>query len=985
MKILVVSAGDATNLSIENVIKEFILRKHHVEVYARFADYKSIRMFNDLLIPVHPVKELTEKIIASFDIAFCGTDAMDFLRFADIYIFAYNFIFNGWASDGADFMFTLSKDRNMRYKEDCATMPIGVPKNDIPKTDEVKKQFLYIDAGHIPFGRKGKEQVAEMLLNICNSFPDYRLVVKPRWLLDDMQNLTHPNYNHIYRILDELTGGNLPENLVLLEEHLNLQTLIDESITVITTSISCYLDAALRGKGVLVVSGLDNEDQCDMRINVSLRREYAFASDAGCLVDYQQITRYLPQGIMCSEEHLNRLLSYRQGASSRIVDVVEYVYETFLKHGKYPRIQEYDYESYKTDIEDDAHINLNILKYKRMKNAVINLSRIFDSIDAEIDWSDYYKTLEEIYQTFPLDNNGYQSLVAQMIDRDKKFRIKEGKKLMTDSINQSFLLQALYDTNQEIDILRIPPEEICCSGPYYYYLGKIYEKDKEPLGAIHYYYLFLKEAINRSFIKYPQEKTWGIRTAYICIARTYDGENMSPEEFAEIYVQLHEKCLENCIPYRERKRLYHSAVSASRKLYEKGNYELAVQCSIRCMEQSNIFNEDRRLVRTLQQENSRILHSISYRIGSFITWLPRKVRKGMQGIKVEGVVNFCKHEFFNVKNIFISKTTHVFTIWNVFYNKVMKGYQLYADIIYKYGENARLYLSAQANGDVYIHGMCFESYTKKRPNTIPIFGVWETSGGKVSSLFEIRNVEIFSLEELKDLYNLLMFDSQANCKIEHMHFHVVYRHIAFLMYIEGIHGFNLFSQTLAYLNIESKQLTKPKFTNDFEIIKKIFDDNGIIPGKTVLLVPYAKSVLPINRLFWNKLAHKLMDCGVSVCTNTAGSMETPIEGTSGVFIPYQISVPFLEMAGATIGLRSGFQDVTSTAKCLKITLYPENNYKRSLVWSTNESYNLTNMYNQSNQIDLIYSYENEEVILQEIVDRVVASIENCADLKVFYN
>lgn len=982
MKILVVSAADATNLSIENVIKEFIRRGHYIEIFAQFTDYKSIRMFKELSIPIRPVAELTEKVISQFDIAFCGTDAMNILRFANIYIFTYNFIFNGWASAGADFMFTLSKDRQMRYKEDCATMPIGVPKNDTPKTVDVKKQFLYIDAGHIPFGRKGKEQVAEMLLNICHSFPEYKLVVKPRWLLDDMQNLTHSNYDHIYRILDELTDGNLPDNLVLLDEHLDLQMLIDESITVITTSISCYLDAALRGKGVIVVGGFNNEDQCDMRTNVSLRREYAFASDAGCLVDYQQVTQHLPQGIFCKEEHLNRIIAYRQDASSHIVDVVEYVYETFLQHGKYPRIREYDYESYQTDITEDTLIDLNILKYKRMKNSVVNSSRIFDSIDAEIDWNDYYKTLEEIYQTFPLDNDGYQSLITQMSNEDKLIRTRESEKLMTDPINQSFLLQALYDTGQEINILRIPQEEICCNGPYYYYLGKIYEKYQEPLAAIHYYYLFLKEANDRSFIKYPQEKIWGIRNAYNGISRTYDGENMPPENFAEIYEKLHVKRLENIIPYRERKKLYQSAVSVSHKLYEKRNYELAAQCVLRYVEQSKVYNEDRKRAGMLKQENERIIHSLSYRIGCFITWLPRKTRKGIQCIKKEGVINACQHVALYIQNLLKSKMVHVLTIWEIFHNKVMAGYQLYAEVIQKYGENARLFLSAQATGDVYIHGMCFESHTKKHANIKPIFGVWETSGSKVASLFTIHNVEIFSLEEFKNLYNLLMFDSQANCKMEHLHYHVIHRHTAFLKYIEGIHGFNLFSQTLAYLNIESKQeLTMPKFADDDKYIKKIFDDNALIPGKTVLLVPYAKSVRSISLLFWNKLARKLVDYGFSVCTNTTGPMEPPVANTTGVFIPFPNSVPFLEMAGATIGLRSGFQDVTNTAKCLKITLYPENNYKRSIVWSTNESYSLTDMYNQPNQYDLIYSFENEESLLQEIVERVIDSLGNPAKVQ----
>lgn len=85
-------------------------------------------------------------------------------------------------------------------------------------------------------------------------------------------------------------------------------------------------------------------------------------------------------------------------------------------------------------------------------------------------------------------------------------------------------------------------------------------------------------------------------------------------------------------------------------------------------------------------------------------------------------------------------------------------------------------------------------------------------------------------------------------------------------------------------------------------------------------------------------------------------------------IPHSVSVPFLEMAGITIGLRSGFQDITNTANCLKITLYPIKNFDRSIVCDINHSYSLIDMYNRKNQYDLFYSIETEDTILQNIMD-----------------
>lgn len=637
MKILVVSAADATNLSIENILKEFLKRGHYIEVFAQIYEDKSVRMFRDMSIPIHPVKELTDKLISQFDIAFCGVDIMNILRFTDIYICAYNFIFNGWASDGADFMFTLCKNRRLRYYEDCAIMPIGVPKNDTPQVGILKKQFLYIDAGHIPFGITGKQQVANMLLEICEKFPDYRLVVKPRWLISDTQYQTHPNSQHIYKVLNSLTSGKLPSNLELLDQHLNLQTLIDESVAVITTSISCYLDVALREKGVIVVGGLTNEDQNELRTNISLKREYENANDAGCLVDFKRVTEYLPQGIMCNESHINNLVAYRTGASSRIVDVVEHIYNNFLRLGKFPKTRTYNYETFKKEMVADQSLNWDMLKYKRMKNSIINSSRIFDSIDVNIDYSDYFRTLEETYQSYPLSNNGYHVLLSEMTAMGKKIWIKEAKSLMSDPINQSLLLQALYDTGQEEEILCIPESKICCNGPYHYYLGKIYEKRKNIANSVHHFLFFLNEANQRSFVKYIQERDNYIRTAYNYLFNAYDGANIPPDEFAEIYIALCEQRDMRIVAYSARKRAHNFIPKVAQQIKDS-NPERALKCLQLYAKWEYHYN-----IRELDNQLKTIQGSMLYRLKDRIDWFVRKLKGGVRCLQEHGWTYTWRH------------------------------------------------------------------------------------------------------------------------------------------------------------------------------------------------------------------------------------------------------------------------------------------------------------------------------------------------------
>lgn len=973
MKILVVSAMDATNLSIANVLKEFIRRGHFIEVYAQFTDHKSVRMFKELAIPFHHARELTKEIISQFDIAFCGVDAMNILRFADIYVFAYNFIFNGWASEGADFMFTLSKDRsNMRYLEDCATMPVGVPKNDTLNTSESKKQFLYIDAGHIPFGKKGKEEVGQMLLNVCKAYPDYKLVIKPRWLLSDTVNFTHRNSDHIYMILDELTNGELPENLVLLNEHKDLQTLIDESESVITTSISCYLDVALRGKGVIVVGGLDSEDKWDIRTNVSLKREYSLADDAGCLVDFQKVTEYLPQGIRCREEHIERLIPYRVGASSHIVDVVEYVYENFLKYYKYPAIRNYSYETYKSDLHSDPQLDLITLKYKRIKNAIIGRSRYFDFVDADIDYNSYYETLEYAYKNCSLEENSFAELAKKMYEKNADLLIRERNILMDEPINQSFLLQALYSAKQYADILDFPQDRILCMGAYHYYLAMIFFNEKFYEKSLEHFYQYLEEADRRSFAKYQCEDIAGIRECYHRITVMCDGKNIPPEKFAAIYDGIHKRKIETKMPYNERKKLYQYALSYSRQLFELGNYELAAQCAIRCIEQRNVFNEEKKKVVVLQQENTRLMSSLSYKIGLAVTLLPRKARAGLKCIKEHGMAGAVQTATANIASIFRNKLAHLYKIWDIFHFKVITGYKLYARIMEQYGRNAQILLSAPATGDAYIYGMLFHAYVRKKyPNKKPIFVVYGEASISAARLFQIENIEACNTEEFHALYNLLMFLSPADLFLESLHYHVFYRHTCMLTYLEGLHDFNFFSGPAAYLELESKEeYTVPVFRYDEESLLQLFDQINCTPGKTIVLAPYAKSVKRLPMLFWKYLADQLTACGYDVCTNSVGESEPPVYGTQAVFVSYDKSVPFIEEAGAVIGVRSGFLDVVSSAKCLKISICSEDNYKRSPITHISNIYNLEATYGQPGQYDLIYAPESMEELIDEIVNLV---------------
>ncbi|MCR5238161.1 MAG: hypothetical protein K6E34_13270, partial [Lachnospiraceae bacterium] len=117
----------------------------------------------------------------------------------------------------------------------------------------------------------------------------------------------------------------------------------------------------------------------------------------------------------------------------------------------------------------------------------------------------------------------------------------------------------------------------------------------------------------------------------------------------------------------------------------------------------------------------------------------------------------------------------------------------------------------------------------------------------------------------------------------------------------------------------------PSFDTDREELKSLFSEIGLPKGKTVILAPYAYSIEQHpKRIFWLSLSEGLMDKGYSIAMNIDPEREENfIPDAKVISFELKDSVPVLEYAGAFIGMRSGFCDVVSSAKCKKIVLYPE--------------------------------------------------------------
>lgn len=102
-----------------------------------------------------------------------------------------------------------------------------------------------------------------------------------------------------------------------------------------------------------------------------------------------------------------------------------------------------------------------------------------------------------------------------------------------------------------------------------------------------------------------------------------------------------------------------------------------------------------------------------------------------------------------------------------------------------------------------------------------------------------------------------------------------------------------------------------------------FDNVDDIPaGTSVIIAPYAKSVVAPPASFWERVVAEHRAAGRAVYTNVAGS-EQPLPGTLPLRVPLSQMVAAVEHAGTFIALRSGLCDVVHTAMARKIAVYPD--------------------------------------------------------------
>lgn len=316
------------------------------------------------------------------------------------------------------------------------------------------------------------------------------------------------------------------------------------------------------------------------------------------------------------------------------------------------------------------------------------------------------------------------------------------------------------------------------------------------------------------------------------------------------------------------------------------------------------------------------------------------------------------------------KNLKMYIIWQHFKDDIMNGYNHYAALIEKYGYNTQIYKPSGGTGDVYVVCLHFNDYLAvHNVKRIPVFLVLRDGGLATAKLFGIENIEQLCYADRRSMTHLGVF-----CGFENIHFTVMNHHPNSLytsigQELEVVHNMG-FLGVLKNTIFEGVQPTGiPEFPDDQQFMESYFKENNLKIRKTVVLFPYAVSVEKIQEQFWEQLVLVLREQGYTICTNSQGENEPPIKGTVGVNMPIKYMVPFLNMAGTLIGVRSGILDVSETASVKRIIFYPK--LKGSSGRFGKNSYihfSFNAWYEREDAFEIEYEQRFEKQYLEEIGD-----------------
>lgn len=292
---------------------------------------------------------------------------------------------------------------------------------------------------------------------------------------------------------------------------------------------------------------------------------------------------------------------------------------------------------------------------------------------------------------------------------------------------------------------------------------------------------------------------------------------------------------------------------------------------------------------------------------------------------------------------------------------ILEGKKVYEDIRSRYPKETIFVRPWQGTGDIYLLGGYIDEILENNRTDKYVLTVPSMSIKKTIELFGVNAI----ICRQEDAFKMLQFGRLMGFEklgMVSLNDNLDQRDLVRIRGYKGLDSHTLF-QKLVFRCRE--RVTDFHFYQ--ENSDEIFDRYELPKGRTVLLSPYAITIDEIPMERWERMAEKLMQKGVTVCTNVSSDREVPIKDTQGIFIPYKQIVDFIEKAGGFIGLRNGLCDIISSSHARLTAIYPKHKPQKDSFYYRCYSLKKLGLRNE-NLLELEYDEELTDAQIDEIVE-----------------
>jgi hypothetical protein len=268
-------------------------------------------------------------------------------------------------------------------------------------------------------------------------------------------------------------------------------------------------------------------------------------------------------------------------------------------------------------------------------------------------------------------------------------------------------------------------------------------------------------------------------------------------------------------------------------------------------------------------------------------------------------------------------------------------------------------------GDVYVECLFIREYVRQNNVKRFVIAVPNAACRRMVELFGFDDVVVRDEDVLWQIVDYARIARRGPEDLVVMHYPSLNGSVAQMQGYKGLDFEKMFRYASFDLD-EDVAHDVPSAGPDPEAVRAALVGKGLRPGRTVILAPYARSLVHgHDEQFWDSLAADLTAQGYDVCTSGFGPEEPAVAGTALLQFPFSEAVQFVESAGFFVGLRSGLCDVISPAKAVKVILHERGPWFKTSMFAM---FSLNAMGLCDDAVELEFSSSEMDVIRDDVVE-----------------